>query len=356
MSDSDGTALPVSRFLLSSACLIIIIAGLQAATPILVPFLLSAFLSILCAPPLMWLESKRVPAALGVAIVLLGVLLIGLLITAFVGSSLAEFRHNLPFYQQQLAATTLDLAAWLNAKGVHISTEIMADALDPGAAMRMAGSLLSGLGGVLTNAFLIFLTVVFILFEAVSLPDKLRGALGGQGSLRHLERFMASVKRYLAIKTIVSLATGIVIAVWLAILGVDFPVLWGLLAFLLNFVPNIGSIIAAVPAVLLAFIELGTGTALLTTLGYVVVNIIVGNVIEPRFMGKGLGLSTLVVFLSLVLWGWVLGPVGMLLSVPLTMIVKIGLEAREDTRWIAVLLDSGADNALPTEESNPNYS
>ena len=123
-----------------------------------------------------------------------------------------------------------------------------------------------------------------------------------------------------------------------AILGVDFAILWGLVAFLLNYVPIIGSIIAAIPAILLALIQLGVAPALLTCLGYVVVNVIFGSILEPRFMGRGLGLSTLVVFLSLVFWGWILGPVGMILSVPLTMIVKIALESSDDTHWIAVML------------------
>ena len=134
--------------------------------------------------------------------------------------------------------------------------------------------------------------------------------------------------------------TGIAIGIWLAILGVNHAFLWGLFAFLLNYVPNIGSIIAAIPAVLLALIQLGLGSAILVGIGYLVVNVVVGSIIEPKYMGKGLGLSTLVVFLSLVFWGWVLGPVGMVLSVPLTMVLKIGLESKEDTRWIAVLLGS----------------
>jgi AI-2 transport protein TqsA len=125
----------------------------------------------------------------------------------------------------------------------------------------------------------------------------------------------------------------------LSLIGVDFAPTWGLLAFLLNFIPNIGSIIAAVPAILLALIQLGLPSALLTLLGYLVVNITIGNFLEPRVMGRSLGLSTLVVFLSLLFWGWVLGPIGMVLSVPLTMIAKIALAANEDTRWLAVLLE-----------------
>jgi predicted PurR-regulated permease PerM len=127
----------------------------------------------------------------------------------------------------------------------------------------------------------------------------------------------------------------------LAIIGVDFPILWGLLAFLLNYIPSIGSIIAAIPAVLLALIQLGIGEALFAGLGYLVVNFVMGNIIEPRFMGSSLGISTLVVFLSLVFWGWVFGPIGMLLSVPLTMSIKIALDSKENTLWLSTLLSSG---------------
>ena len=113
------------------------------------------------------------------------------------------------------------------------------------------------------------------------------------------------------------------------------------MAFLLNFVPTVGSFIAAVPAVLLAAVQLGLFSAGLTLSGFVVVNLVMGNMLEPRWMGKGLNLSPLVVFVSLVLWGWVLGPVGMLLSIPLTIMIKIALENQEETRWIGVLLGSG---------------
>jgi predicted PurR-regulated permease PerM len=186
---------------------------------------------------------------------------------------------------------------------------------------------------------LILLTVVFILLEASSFPAKLRASAGDpEATMKGFGKFIGTVQKYMAIKTWISLATGGTIAIWLSVIGVDYPLLWGLLAFLFNYVPNIGSIIAAVPAVLLAFVQLGGGHAAFTALGFLVANIVMGNVVEPRVMGKGLGLSTLVVFLSLVFWGWVLGLVGMLLAVPLTMTVKIALESNEETRHIAVLL------------------
>jgi AI-2 transport protein TqsA len=149
----------------------------------------------------------------------------------------------------------------------------------------------------------------------------------------------ANVNRYMGLKALFSLATGVCVWILLAIIGVEFAGTWGLLAFFLNFIPAIGSFIAAIPAILWALIQLGLAPALLTALAYLVVNSLIGNLLEPRFMGRKLGLSTLVVFLSLIFWGWVLGPVGMLLSVPLTMIAKIALATDEDSRWIAVMLE-----------------
>jgi predicted PurR-regulated permease PerM len=161
------------------------------------------------------------------------------------------------------------------------------------------------------------------------------------------------VQRYLAVKTTVSLVTGAAIAIWTGLVGLDFALVWGLLAFLLNYIPTIGSIIAAAPAVLLATVQLGLGPALLVGVGFLVVNTVLGNIVEPALMGRAVGLSTLVVFTSLVFWGWVWGPVGMLLSVPLTMIVKIFLENSDELRWIAVLLDT-PKNAQAMAEAEVN--
>jgi predicted PurR-regulated permease PerM len=210
--------------------------------------------------------------------------------------------------------------------------------------MSLAGGIFSALSSVLTNGFLILLTVVFILLEAADLPKKLRIVLKNpERSLSTIERFGQHAKRYLVIKTLISAAVGLVIWLWLLILGVDYPVLWGTLSFLLNYVPNIGAIIAALPVALLALVQLGVGSALLTVLGFAVVHIVVWNIIEPKLTGKGMSLSTLVVFLSLVFWGWVLGPIGMILSVPMTSLVKIALESYEKTQGLAFMLGSDTE-------------
>lgn len=332
-----------SPILLTGAAFVVVVAGMQAAASLLIPFLLAAFIAIICLSPLYWLHARGIPSGAAVLIIALTLVLAGTLIGVFVGASLSDFSHNLPVFQARLQAQTDGLLNWLAGFGLQLDSQLLRDNFSPSLAMGMAGKLLSGLGNALANTFLIVLTVIFLLLEASALPHKwtLMGRHAPSGE--HFSRFIASVNSYLAIKGWVSLATGAVIAIWLAVLGVDYSLLWGLVAFLFNFVPNIGSIIAAVPAVLLALIQLGPGSALAAGLGYLAVNIIMGNVVEPRYMGRGVGLSTLVVFVSLVFWGWILGPVGMLLSVPLTMIVKLALEANDDTRWIAVLLGPDTD-------------
>lgn len=334
MSLSSGS----EKLLISGACLVILIAGMQAAAPLLVPFLLSAFIACICLPPMQWMMDRKVPASAAVFIVILGLVLLGLLLTGFAGASVADFSQNLPAYQARLEEQMAQFILWLLGHGITVPDATVHDLFNLSAAMGMAGAFLSGIGNVLANTFFIVLTVIFIMFEAVALPHK--WALLGEHapSTDAVKRFMNSVNRYLVIKTAVSLATGAAVTIWLTILGVDYPILWGIIAMLFNFVPNIGSIIAAVPALLLALVQLGPDAVLYTGVGYIVINLVMGNVIEPRFMGRGVGLSTLVVFISLVFWGWVLGLVGMLLSVPLTMIVKIAMEAKDETRWIAVLL------------------
>jgi len=328
--------------LLGAAAFVVVVAGMQAAASLLVPFLLSAFIAIICLPPLNWLMAKHIPASVAVLIIALTIIVAGLLIGAFVGTSVADFSHNLPTYQARLQTLTGNTLRWLADMGISVSSSSLLAALDPSAAMGMAGKLLAGLGNALANTFLIVLTVIFLLIEAAALPHKWRAMGSDAPSMQGFEQFVRSVGSYFSIKSWVSLATGLFIAVWLAVIGVDYPLLWGLVAFLFNFVPNIGSIIAAVPAILLALVQLGGGQALLAGLGYIIANVVMGNVVEPKFMGKGVGLSTLVVFLSLVFWGWVLGPVGMLLSVPLTMIVKLALESNQQMRWLAILLGPDA--------------
>lgn len=333
---------PVSRFIIVAAAFVVVVAGMRTAVDLLVPFLLSVFIAVLCAPPLNWMKSKGVPSALALLIILALVVIVGGGAGAVIGASINSFRHDLPEYVLRLEEMTAGFRLWLEAKGLGLDSQMMRDTFKPSSILSLAGNTLASFGNMMTNAFMILLTVAFILAENVSFADRLQRAhQGSAASVAALRRFTSSVNRYMALKTIISLFTGLLATIWLMILGVDYPVLWGVLAFFLNFVPTIGSIIAAIPTTLLALVQLGVGEAIWTAAGFLVINTVVGNMIEPKVMGKGLDLSALVAFLSLVFWGWILGPVGMLLSIPLTVMVKIALESVDDTRWIGVMLGGG---------------
>jgi AI-2 transport protein TqsA len=326
--------------LLTGASLIILVAGMRTAAALINPFLLAIFLAALFSPFLFWLQRRGVPNALAVAIILAEFLVVALLLIFFVGRSVNALTGQLPVYQERLNQIMAQFFVWLNSLGIDTTNVLITDYLSPGKIMSLVTLTLSLVRGLFTSMFLVFLTVLFILIEASGFYDKLQKAFPDpERTLSHFRAATASVNQYMAVKTIFSLATGLSIWGLLAIFGIDFAPTWGLLAFLLNFIPAIGSFIAAVPAILLALIQLGFPAAMFTLLGFLFVNILFGNILEPRFLGRKLGLSPLVVFVSLLFWGWVLGPIGMVLSVPLTMIAKIALAANEDTRWLAVLLE-----------------
>ena len=334
------------------AAIFIIFAGIKTAANILVPFLLSVFIAIICNPLIKKASEFKIPKAISIIFVIAVIVTMAVFLTGLVGSSLNELSQYIPQYRVQLKQQFVWLTDFFAKHDIQLSTSIVTEYFDPAAAMGLAAEMLSSFGSVMANLFLIVLTVVFILFESSSFPHKLHLALDDpQMRLQQIERFISSVNHYIAIKTLVSIATGCVVALMLWAFGLDFFLLWGVLAFLLNYIPNIGSIIASVPPMTLAILQLGIGDAGAIGLGFVFINMVMGNIIEPRYLGKGLGLSTLVVFLSLIFWGWLLGTVGMLLSVPLTMILKIGLESSPEGRWLAVMLSDEDELDDKTEQA-----
>jgi len=336
-----------------SAAAVVVIAGVKAAQSLIIPFLLAFFLAIICSPVVTWLTRRKVPNI--VAVLLVVVLLVGILVGvgAIVGGSVDDFIAAIPGYQNRLEGLIASSSRWLEQFDIDLPSEDVSDYVNPGALMNAFAVGLRGLASTLSNAFMILLTMAFILLEASTVPVKMRVAFGeGRDLTSNLSGVTHQVQRYLAMKTVISLVTGVCVTIWTAVLGLDFVFVWGLIAFLLNYIPSIGSIVAAIPAVLFALVQHGVGTAIVVALGYVVINTVFGSIIEPNLVGRTLGLSTLVVFLSMVFWGWVLGPVGMLLSVLLTMIGKIFLEHSDDLKWVAVMLDSGraAQARLEAEE------
>lgn len=337
MSRHDGAAL--RNFLVAFAAFVVVIAGLKAAQAIVVPILMACFVAILSAPMLLALTRRGLPDWMALLIVVLFIMVLASVLVVMLTSLLGDFSQSLPFYQARFEKLIGDTLHKLGSWGLDVPERLTVDLINPAKIFGVAAGAVNSVTGLLANAFLIALTVVFILTEIPTLSRKLvMFSSDAESSISTMRNFGIKINDYMKIKVATSLLTGVIIFFWLLMVGVDFPLLWAILAFLLNFVPTIGSIIAAVPALVLALIQLGPGSALLALVGYLLVNNIVGNVIEPKFMGRGLGLSALIVFLSLVFWGWVLGPIGMFLSVPLTLLVKLALDSHAETRRIGLLL------------------
>jgi AI-2 transport protein TqsA len=326
--------------LLVAACLVIVVAGLKLSAGLVLPFLIALFVAAISLPLLNTMQNRGVPTWLAVLVTIIADLVALGGMVALIGGSVADFTAQVPRYQAALRLSVIELLNWVRSRGVPVSNEVITDMLDAGRVLTVVTGTLRGVAAVLSNSLLVVLAVVFILAEAACFPAKLEVAFGAARSNARFAKMRNEVQRYLGLKTLVSLTTGSLVAAAMAIIVVDFPLVWGLLAFLLNYIPALGSILAAIPPVLLAIVqpELGLGSVLAVAIVFLSINITLGNFLEPWIMGRGLGMSPLVVFLSLIFWGWVWGPVGMIVSVPLTMIIKIMLENSEDLRWIAVLL------------------
>jgi predicted PurR-regulated permease PerM len=248
----------------------------------------------------------------------------------------------LPQYNKALTRKLVDLQEMMPFINLHISPERMLRRMDSEKVMTYATTLMTGLSGAMASILLLVMTVVFMLFEVRHVPYKLRFALNNpQIHIAGLHRALKGVTKYLALKTLLSLWTGIIVWLGLMLMGVQFALMWGVLAFLLNYVPNIGAVLSAVPPMIQAFLFNGFYECMLVGALFLVVHMVLGNILEPRMMGHRLGMSTLVVFLSLLIWGWLLGPVGMLLSVPLTSVCKIWMETTKGGSKLAILLGPG---------------
>jgi len=271
--------------------------------------------------------------------VILGMIILFSGFAVLIGGTISSFSGNLSKYESTLTSLSDSFVKFLNDKGLNIHQDQLFSFIQPAKILEFTATALNTLVNMMGNTFLILLIVLFTLMEFGSFSVKAKAILiGTDESVSYISTILQNIRHYLGIKTLICLLTGVFVFIALLIIGVDYPLLWALIAALMNYIPNIGSIIAALPAVLFALVQLGFGGALWTLGSFMIVNNVLGNFIEPRIMGKGLGLSTLVVFLSLLFWGFILGPVGMFLSVPFTMTIKIILEHNENTKWLSILL------------------
>jgi AI-2 transport protein TqsA len=353
IADAITTALRQPSFLRVMqvlAATVVVLVGIRLAAPILNPIFFAVVLSLLFSPVYSWLKRRGLPSPLVLLIMLVVIAALFMGLFFILGVSISRFSERVGFYTSQLNSQLVDIDALLERLG--LSNVDVRDVVKPNALASALGTILSGVAGFLSDLFLILMIMLFLLGEGPAMIDRLRaGASRDNPQVERLTSVGRSVVRQFGLRAIVNLVTGAGVTVLLLALGVDFPLLWGILTFFLSFVPYIGLVLAVTPAVVLALAEFGVSRAVLVIVGVVVINVLAENVLSPVMMGRGLNISPTVVFLSFIFWAWLLEGPGAFLALPITLFVAVMLDTFPETRWLASLMgvrDAGAaDDAAP---------
>jgi predicted PurR-regulated permease PerM len=345
---SDTTNGTLTRLLVTLAAAVVVLAGLRAATSVIGPVAIALLITIAWSPASRWLQRRGWhPTVASLMGTIVGATVVALLVL-LIYSSVLQLESELPTYQERIGSlrdSVTDLLARLpfDVDGSQLAS---AEALQPEAIVGYAVGFLGGLTNTAGTLAILLLLMVFMMIEGVRYPQKLRAAFrASEASAARLDGFVTSMRSYVVINTIFGLIAGVANTLLLLALGVDLAILWGVLSFLLSFLPNIGFVLALAPPALLALLQFGVGRALLVVAGFSVINLVIDNVIKPRYVGESLDLSPAVVVISLVFWGWLMGPVGALLAVPFSIAARLLLEGHEEARWIGHLMsDAGGED------------
>ena len=338
----------VSKIMLVFASFVIVVFGMREAAEIITPIIIASIVAILFFPFHRGLIDKHVPAWLALVIVMLLILLVLSVVMSITVISITQFINRIPEYSDSLQRLVNGMLALIETLPIDIEEFLNFENFNVTQILNVSGNLLNGMLDALSNWFIVFLLVVFMLADFAFMPDKFEAMFKDNQQILALTDLMSSIRRYLSITTYTGLIIGVANAALLIFMGVDFAVLWGIVAFLMNFIPSVGIIISVIPPVILALLEFNWQRALIVGGGIILINFFVENIIKPRVMGENLNISPLFVMISLVLWTFVLGPVGTILAVPLTLIAtKLLLEVSDETRWLAVLMTA---NPRPTKK------
>lgn len=358
--NSNQQISPTLRFFIGFASIAIVLIFLNTTAQFLNPLILAFIIVVTATPILYGLQQRRVPGWLAFIITLVLIIALFTFLVLLLVGSLNRFAAALPNYLSELETykgELRDLLASLGLSELAWDLEEMVSLFDLGALLELGVNFLAGIMGALSNFIFIFLIIIFLLIDALGIPAKTISLLGtNPETIKRLTRFTREIRRYVGITTIVGLTTGILDTILFMLVGVDFAVLWGVLAFLMSYIPTIGFWLALIPPVILAFLEFGLPSAALVFIGIVLINGFAENVVKPKYLGEGLNLSIFVVVFSVFFWAAVLGPLGAILAVPLTMALKnLVLEADQDNKWIAELMSSNKkqpdpSNDLPDEQ------
>jgi AI-2 transport protein TqsA len=335
------------------AALVVVFVGMRLAAPILNPIFFAVVLALLFSPIYAWLRRRGVPTPLALVIMLVGLTILFLGIGGILGVSIARFSGEIGSYTGKLN-DQLDTIQSLT-KSLGISKADLHKALSPSALTGAIGAILSGVADFLSNLFLILIIVLFLLAEGPAMMNRLRASTAtDHPQVERLAVFGQSVIRQLGLRAIVNLVTAAGVMILLLVLRVDFPLMWGVLAFFLSFIPWIGLPLAVAPAVVLALAEHGLTTALLVIAGVIVINILAENALSPMLMGRGLSISPTVLFLGFIFWARLLGGPGAFLAAPLTIFLILMLETFPETRWLANVMGMGAPEPDAPEPDAPD--
>jgi predicted PurR-regulated permease PerM len=343
MNDQTRDFTPLGRLLLSTAGAVAVLAGMRAAASIIGPVLIALIITVAWSPGSDWLRKRgwhpSLAALTGIALGIIGIALF----VALVWSSLLQLQDNLPGYQPRIEALQVLLRRQLSNLPIDTSRLFTTSVFSPSSIIGYALKVVQNVTQTAGNLFLLVLLMAFMMLEAVRYPQKLVDAFSSRPEvIVRFAHFSESIRSYVGLNAVFGFAAAFLDTMLLLSLGVDFAILWGVLSFLLSFLPNIGFIIALTPPTLLALIQFGFGRSIAVLAGYIVINFIVDNVVKPRFVGGRLDLSPLVVVISLLFWGWLLGPMGALAAVPLSIGARFLFESFEESRWLAYLMsDAG---------------
>ena len=340
----------ILRVMLGLAAMVVVFVGMRLAAPILNPILFALVLALLFSPIYAWLRRRRIPTPLALVIMLIGLTVLFVGIFLIMGISIARFSGDIASYAGKLNVQVSSLQELV--KNLGLSEVNIRDAVKPSALAGALGSVLAGVADFLSNLFLILVIVLFFLAEGPAMMNRLRSSAGSDHpQVERLTVFGQNVVRQLGLRAIVNLVTGAGVTILMFVLGVDFPLMWGILTFFLSFIPWIGLPLAVAPAVVLALAEHGLERALLVIAGVIVINILAENALSPMLMGRGLSLSPTVLFIGFIFWAWLLGGPGAFLAAPLTIFAVLMLETFPETRWLAAVMGMSApDSEDPTPD------
>ena len=341
------------RVMLALAATVVVLVGMRLAAPILNPILFAVVLALLFSPIYSWLIRHRIPTPLALVIMLVGLSVLFLGLFLLLGVSIARFSGDIGSYTSKLSGQLDEIQNLTKSLGV--TTADLHKALSPRALTGAIGTILSGVADFLSDLFLILVIVLFLLAEGPAMMNRLRASTGPEHpQVARLTVFGRNVVRQLGLRAIVNLVTAAGVVVLLLVLRVDFPLMWGILAFFLSFIPWIGLPLAVAPAVVLALAEHGVTSAVLVIVGVLVINVLAENALSPMLMGRGLSISPTILFIGFLFWAWLLGGPGAFLAAPLTIFLVLMLDTFPETRWLASVMGMGGpdpDVPVPEEQA-----